>query len=83
LQLLLLLLLPLLMHLLLLLLLHLLLLSRLLLLLLCLQDLPLGKVKGLGGKLGQQLEALGASTAGAAAGLAYEALLAHFRPKDR
>jgi hypothetical protein len=75
-------LLPLLMHLLLLLLLHLLLLSRLLLLL-CLQDLPLGKVKGLGGKLGQQLEALGASTAGAAAGLAYEALLAHFRPKDR
>jgi nucleotidyltransferase/DNA polymerase involved in DNA repair len=50
---------------------------------LLLQDLPLGKVKGLGGKLGQQLEALGAPTAGAAAGLAYDILLAHFGPKAR
>ncbi|WIA12559.1 hypothetical protein OEZ85_006220 [Tetradesmus obliquus] len=47
------------------------------------QDLPLGKVKGLGGKLGAALEALGAATAGAAAGLSYEALLAHFGPKAR
>ncbi|WIA32722.1 hypothetical protein OEZ86_005908 [Tetradesmus obliquus] len=47
------------------------------------QDLPLGKVKGLGGKLGAALEAMGAATAGAAAGLRYEALLAHFGPKAR
>jgi hypothetical protein len=53
------------------------------LLLLLPQDLPLGKVKGLGGKLGQQLEALGAPTAGAAAALPYETLLAHFGPKAR
>jgi nucleotidyltransferase/DNA polymerase involved in DNA repair len=59
------------------------LLPHLLLLLLSLQDLPLGKVKGLGGKLGQQLEALAAPTAGAAAALPYESLLAHFGLKAR
>jgi hypothetical protein len=45
----------------------------------CLQELPLGKVKGLGGKLGAELEALlgpdSPVTAGAAGGLSWEALV--------
>jgi hypothetical protein len=38
-------------------------------------------VKGLGGKLGARLEALGAATAGAAAALSWELLLASFEAK--
>jgi nucleotidyltransferase/DNA polymerase involved in DNA repair len=45
------------------------------------QDLPLGKVKGLGGKLGSKLEALGAGTAGAAAELSWEVLMDSFGGK--
>lgn len=47
------------------------------------QDLPLGKVKGLGGKLGHKLESLGATTAGAAAGLSWEVLVDAFGGKAR
>jgi hypothetical protein len=43
--------------------------------------LPLGKVKGLGGKLGIRLEALGAATAGTAAELSWEVLVDSFGGK--
>eukprot|EP00775_Hariotina_reticulata_P003602 gene3602-3867_t len=46
-------------------------------------DLPLGKVKGLGGKLGSRLEQLGCRTAGAAAALPWEQVLACFDAKAR
>lgn len=45
------------------------------------QNLSLGKVKGLGGKLGGKLEELGAATAGAAAALSWEALFEAFGAK--
>jgi nucleotidyltransferase/DNA polymerase involved in DNA repair len=47
----------------------------------CVQDLPLRKVKGLGGKLGSKLESLGAATAGAAAALSWEVLVDTFGGK--
>jgi nucleotidyltransferase/DNA polymerase involved in DNA repair len=51
--------------------------------LLFVQDLPLGKVKGLGGKLGSRLEQLGCRTAGAAAAVPWEQLLTCFDAKAR
>jgi hypothetical protein len=47
------------------------------------QDLPLGKVKGLGGKLGNQLQELGAATAGQVAQLPWNTLMKHTPEKAR
>jgi len=44
-------------------------------------ELPLGKVKGLGGKLGAKLEGLGANSAGAAAAISWEVLVDAFGSK--
>lgn len=41
----------------------------------------MGKIKGLGGKLGAKLEGLGAATAGAAAALSWEVLVGAFDSK--
>ncbi|KAL4430354.1 hypothetical protein ABPG77_002160 [Micractinium sp. CCAP 211/92] len=45
---------------------------------LVLQDLPLGKLRGFGGKLGEQLEALGCTTVGQVQALPHATLVSHF-----
>eukprot|EP00887_Chlorella_sp_A99_P005175 scaffold1.g5175.t1 len=45
------------------------------------RDLPLGKVRGFGGKLGEELEALGCTTAGQVQDLALQVLERHFGPE--